>query len=64
MTNEASTSVISTDEILRLIRLFQEAIAKGRSKDEVFETFRDAGIITRSGELKHPYKNISIPAEK
>lgn len=64
MTNEASTSVISTDEILRLIKLFEEAIAKGRSKDEVFETFRDAGIITKNGELKHPYKNISIPAEK
>ena len=64
MTNEASTSVISTDEILRLIKLFEEAIAKGRSRDEVFETFRNAGIITKNGELKKPYKNISIPAER
>jgi hypothetical protein len=64
MSNDSSTSVISTDEILRLIKLFEEAIAKGRSRDEVFETFRDAGIITKSGELKYPYKNISIPAEK
>ena len=64
MSNDSSTSVISTDEILRLIKLFEEAIAKGRSRDEIFETFRDAGIIAKSGELKYPYKNISIPAEK
>ncbi|MBV2246153.1 MAG: hypothetical protein KUL83_03250 [Lentimicrobium sp.] len=64
MTNEASTSVISADEVLRLIKLFEEAIVKGRSKDEIFKTFRDAGIISKNGDLKHPYKNISIPAEK
>lgn len=39
MTNEASTSVISADEVLRLIKLFEEAIVKGRSKDEIFKLF-------------------------
>ena len=54
-------SIEDTDRINKLIK---EAIKENRSKEEIFETFKDAGIITKNGNLKSPYKDIYIPAEK
>lgn len=55
---------MSIEETDRIISLVKEAIKENRSKEEIFETFKDAGIITKSGNLKAPYKEIFIPAEK
>jgi hypothetical protein len=55
---------MSTEETDRIIILVKEALKEKRSKEEIFETFRDAGIITKNGNLKSPYKEIFIPAEK
>ncbi len=55
---------MSLDETDRLINLVEEAIKENRSKEEIFETFKDAGIITKNGNLRAPYKEIYIPAEK
>lgn len=55
---------MSIEETDRLINLVEEAIKENRSKEEIFETFKDAGIITKNGNLKAPYKEIYIPAEK
>lgn len=55
---------MSIEETDRLINLVEEAIKENRSKEEIFETFKDAGIITKNGNLRAPYKKIFIPAEK
>ena len=55
---------MSIEETDRIISLIKEAIKGERSKEEIFETFKDAGIITPSGNLKSPYKEIFIPVEK
>jgi len=55
---------MSTEETDRIIILVKVALKEKRSKEEIFETFRDAGIITKNGNLKSPYKEIFIPAEK
>ena len=55
---------MSFDETDRIIKLIKKTIKEDRSKEEVFETFKDAGIITEKGDLKFPYKEICIPAEK
>lgn len=55
---------MSLEETNRILKLIQEAIKVKRSKKEIFETFRDAGIITEKGNLKSPYKEIYIPVEK
>lgn len=55
---------MSIEETNRVIRLIKEAIKENRSKKEIFETFKDAGIITKNGNLKAPYKEIYIPSEK
>jgi hypothetical protein len=55
---------MSIEETDRIITLVKEAIREDRSKEEITETFKDAGIITKSGNLKSPYKEITIPAEK
>ena len=43
-------------------KLVKQAIKNRRSKEEITATFQAAGIIDKNGELKHPYKNIKIPA--
>jgi hypothetical protein len=55
---------MSAEETDRIITIVKEAIKKERSKEEIFETFKDAGIITKNGNLKTPYKEIYIPFEK
>lgn len=55
---------MSIEETDRIIRLIKKAIKENRSKKKIFETFKDAGIITKNGNLKSPYKEIYIPAEK
>jgi len=55
---------MKNSEAKRIIKLFDDAIASNRSKKEAFEIFRDAGIITKKGNLRAPYKNIYIPSEK
>jgi|GEM_PF-2324819 hypothetical protein len=55
---------MSIDETDRIIKLIKEAIKQNRSKREIIETFKDAGIITKNGNLKSPYKEIYIPSEK
>ena len=55
---------MSIDETDRITKLIKDAIKENRSKREIFETFKDAGIITKNGNLKSPYKEIYIPAEK
>lgn len=55
---------MSAEETDRIITIVKEAIRKERSKKEIFETFKDAGIITKNGNLKAPYKEIYIPSEE
>jgi hypothetical protein len=55
---------MSAEETDRIIILVKEAIKNKRSKEEIFETFKGAGIITKNGNLKAPYKEIYIPSEK
>lgn len=62
--HDKSLKNMSIEETNRVIRLIKEAIKENRSKKEIFETFKDAGIINKSGNLKAPYKEIYIPAEK
>jgi hypothetical protein len=64
MAAETSTNIMNTEETLRIIKIISEAIKEERSKVEAYETFRDAGIISKNGNLKSPYKDIYIPAEK
>ena len=42
--------------------LVKQALKNRRSKQEITRTFQAAGIIDNNGYLKHPYKNIKIPA--
>lgn len=55
---------MNTEETDRIITLLKEAIREKRSKKEIFKTFKEAGIITKGGNLKYPYKEIYIPAGK
>lgn len=55
---------MSAEETIRIIKLVKEALKEKRSKNEIFENFKDAGIITKNGNLKAPYKEIFIPVEK
>jgi hypothetical protein len=55
---------MSAEETDRIINLVKEAIQQERSKEEIFENFKDAGIITKNGNLKSPYKDLYIPSEK
>lgn len=55
---------MNTEETERIIALIKEALKERRSKEEIFETFKGAGIITKKGNLKSPYKEILIPAER
>lgn len=55
---------MNTEETERIIALIKEALKERRSKEEIFETFKGAGIITKNGNLKSPYKEILIPAER
>jgi len=45
---------------MKLLAIIKDAIKHPRSKDEIKKTFMDAGIITKKGDLKKPYKNIKI----
>jgi hypothetical protein len=55
---------MSSEETIRIKRLITEAIDEDRSKEEVFDIFIDAGILTKKGNLKAPYKEIYIPYEE
>lgn len=55
---------MGTEETIRIKKLITEAIEEERSKEEVFEIFIDAGIITKKGNLRAPYKEIYIPSEE
>ena len=55
---------MSVEETRRITRLVKDAIKDSRSKNEITATFQDAGIIDKHGDLKAPYKEISIPVEK
>lgn len=55
---------MSLDETDRILKLIQKALKEKRSKKEIFDTFKNAGIITEKGNLKAPYKKIYIPVEK
>lgn len=55
---------MSSEETNRINRLVKEAIKDTRTKREITATFQDAGIIDQNGNLKTPYKEISIPVEK
>lgn len=55
---------MSIEETDRITKLVKEAIKVKRSKKEIFSTFKGAGIITKNGKLKSPYKAIFIPVEK
>jgi hypothetical protein len=55
---------MSLEETDRILKLIQKAIKEERSQKEIVETFKNAGIITEKGNLKAPYKDIYIPAEK
>jgi len=55
---------MSTEETIRIKKLITEAIDEERSKEEVIDIFIDAGILTKKGKLKAPYKEIFIPYEK
>lgn len=54
---------MSLEETERILELIRKALKEKRSKEEIFETFKKAGIITEKGNLKKPYKDISIPVE-
>jgi len=43
-----------------LLAIIKDAIKHPRSKDEIKKTFMEAGIITKTGNLRYPYKNIKI----
>jgi signal transduction histidine kinase len=55
---------MSVEETSRITRLVKDAIKDSRSKNEITATFQDAGIIDKHGDLKAPYKEISIPVEE
>jgi hypothetical protein len=59
-----TSNYMSTEETIRIKRLITAAIEEERSKEEVFEIFIDAGIITKKGKLRAPYKEIYIPSEE
>jgi len=61
---DKAIKTMSTEETDRIITLVKDALKEKRSKEEIFETFKEAGIITKNGNLKSPYKEIFIPAEK
>lgn len=63
MSSEKPAYIMSTEESLRIIDLLSDAIMEERSKDEVYEIFREAGIITKDGNLRSPYKDLKIPVE-
>jgi hypothetical protein len=55
---------MSKEEVDKLIVIVKKAIHKKRSKSEILKTFENAGIMTRSGNLKDPYKKIFIPSKE
>jgi hypothetical protein len=63
--NSSKTShIMNMEETNRIIQIVKEAIKSNRTKREIVENFRDAGIIDKNGDLKTPYKKIYIPVEK
>ena len=63
-TTTDTSNNMSSEETIRIKRLITEAIDEDRSKEEVFDIFIDAGILTKKGNLKAPYKEIYIPYEE
>lgn len=54
---------MSSEETKRILKLIKKALREKRSEEEIFKTFKDAGIITEKGNLRAPYKEIYIPVE-
>lgn len=55
---------MSTEEVDKLLDIVKKAIKQKRTREEIAKTFEDAGIITKKGNLKGPYKQIYIPVKK
>ena len=54
---------MGTEDIKRLKKLIQTAKKDKRSEKEIFNTFKNAGIIDKNGDLKDPYKDLQIPVK-
>ena len=54
---------MGAEDIKRLKKLIQTAKREKRSETEIFDTFRNAGIIDKNGNLKKPYKDLQIPVK-
>lgn len=50
----------STDDYKKRIELVEDALKQGRSKAEIRENLKNAGIIDNRGKLKKPYKNVDF----
>lgn len=51
---------MSRTEQKRIQDIATKALRKNRSKKEILETFRDAGIVDKSGKLKSPYDQLFV----
>jgi len=55
---------MTTTEARRIIRLLKETAREERTREEITQTFIEAGIITAKGNLREPYKELFVPQEK
>lgn len=55
---------MGSDDTMRLLELVKQARRKPRSKKAIKKTFTEAGIITKKGNLRRPYKDIFIPVNQ
>ena len=46
------------------MKLVKEALKQDRSKEEIQQDMREAGIIGRDGKLRKPYDKMYDPSEK
>ena len=52
-----------TEELKKLNELANKTRKEKRSKEDIADTFRAAGIIDSNGSLKSPYKNIFVSSQ-
>lgn len=64
MSTESTTCPMTTTEARRIIRLLKETAREERTREEITQTFIEAGIITAKGNLREPYKELFVPQEK
>jgi hypothetical protein len=50
---------MSNKDIDRLIQLAKDRFNKGVSKEKALDTFVKAGILTKNGNLRKPYKELN-----